>query len=60
MTTSFLPPTPPEPVFSTAKRLEVYQQMLSDLESQATYQQHAIAFHTQSLESIKAESEITA
>lgn len=60
MTTSFLPPTPPEPVFSTAKRLEVYQQMLSDLESQAAYQQKAIAFHTQSLESIKVESEITA
>jgi hypothetical protein len=59
MTASFLPP-PPEPLFSTAKRLEVYQQMLSDLESQAAYQQKAIAFHTQSLESIKAESEITA
>jgi chromosome segregation ATPase len=59
MTASFLPP-PPEPVFSTAKRLEVYQQMLSDLENQAAYQQEAIAFHTQSLESIKAKSEITA
>jgi hypothetical protein len=59
MTTTFLPP-PPEPVFSTAKRLEVYEQMLSDLENQAAYQQEAIAFHTQSLESIKAESEITA
>lgn len=59
MTASFLPP-PPEPLFSTAKRLEVYQQMLSDLESQAAYQQKAIAFHTQSLESIKVESEITA
>jgi hypothetical protein len=34
--------------------------MLSDLENQAAYQQEAIAFHTQSLESIKAESEITA
>jgi hypothetical protein len=60
MTASFLPPTPPEPVFSIAKRLEVYQQMLSDLENQAAYQQEAIAFHTQSLESIKVESEITA
>jgi hypothetical protein len=59
MTATFLPP-PPEPVFSTAKRLEVYEQMLSDLENQAAYQQEAIAFHTQSLESIKAESEITA
>lgn len=59
MTATFLPP-PPEPVFSTAKRLEVYEQMLSDLENQAAYQQQAIAFHTQSLESIKAESEITA
>ncbi|NJL52751.1 MAG: hypothetical protein HC930_12040 [Hydrococcus sp. SU_1_0] len=59
MTATFLPP-PPEPAFSTAKRLEVYEQMLSDLENQAAYQQEAIAFHTQSLESIKAESEITA
>jgi hypothetical protein len=59
MTATFLPP-PPEPVFSTAKRLEVYEQMLSDLENQAAYQQEAIAFHTQFLESIKAESEITA
>jgi hypothetical protein len=59
MTASFLPP-PPEPLFNTAKRLEVYEQMLSDLENQAAYQQEAIAFHTQSLESIKAESEITA
>jgi hypothetical protein len=59
MTATFLPP-PPEPVFSTAKRLEVYKQMLSDLENQAAYQQEAIAFHTQSLESIKVESEITA
>lgn len=59
MTATFLP-SPPEPVFSTAKRLEVYEQMLSDLENQAAYQIEAIAFHTQSLESIKAESEITA
>jgi hypothetical protein len=59
MIASFLP-SPPEPVFSTAKRLEVYEQMLSDLENQAAYQEQAIAFHTQSLESIKAESEITA
>jgi hypothetical protein len=59
MTATFLPP-PPEPVFSPAKRLEVYEQMLSDLENQAAYQQQAIAFHTQSLESIKAKSEITA
>ena len=58
MPATFLPP-PPEPVFNTSKRLEVYEQMLSDLESQAAYQQEAIAFHTQSLESIRAESEIT-
>jgi hypothetical protein len=59
MSTIPVPPTPPKPLFDLKKRLEVYQQMQSDLEQQAAYQQKAIAFHSESLELLKKEAENT-
>jgi hypothetical protein len=59
MSTIPLLPTPPKPLFDLKKRLEVYQQMQSDLEQQAAYQQKAIAFHSESLELLKKEAENT-
>ncbi len=54
-----VPPAPPQPLFGIEKRLEMYQQMLGDLKEQSVYQQKAIAFYTQSLESLQAEAENT-
>jgi hypothetical protein len=59
MSTIPVPPTPPKPLFDLKKRLEVYQQMQSDLEQQVAYQQKAIAFHSESLELLKKEAENT-
>ena len=52
-------PKPPQNLFDSEKKLTIYSQMLADLEQNASYQQEAIAYHTQSLKLLEVEAAST-
>jgi len=54
-----VPPIPPSSLLSAQDQIETYTKMLKSLEESAKYQEEAIAYHTQSLELLVAESQNT-